>query len=82
MNYMANSRSRLVINKTMDFPILRSLLLYSPSHGNKRLGWCMMAVFPLSLPLYFVGTGMQKGLKAELAQSVKVCDELSSMLKD
>ena len=81
VEYMGNSREKLVINKTMDFPIIRQLLSYKPT-GNKALGYALAALLPLSLPLYMVGTRHQKNLKNEIKITARVCDELTEMMKD
>lgn len=81
VEYMGNSREKLVINKTMDFPIIRQLLSYKPT-GNKALGYALAALLPLSLPLYLVGTRHQKNLKNEIKITARVCDELTEMMKD
>lgn len=81
VEYMGNSREKLVINKTMDFPIIRQLLSYKPT-GNKALGYALGALLPLSLPLYLVGTRHQKNLKNEIKITARVCDELTEMMKD
>ena len=81
VEYMGNSREKLVINKAMDFPIIRQLLSYKPT-GNKALGYALAALLPLSLPLYLVGTRHQKNLKNEIKITARVCDELTEMMKD
>ena len=81
VEYMGNSREKLVINKTMDFPIIRQLLSYKPT-GNNVLGYALAALLPLSLPLYLVGTRHQKNLKNEIKITARVCDELTEMMKD
>lgn len=78
--YLSNSNSQLVINKLMDFPILKSLFLYYPVN-NKYLAYVIMILFPIGLPLYYLGTKQQKQLKKEIKSVVGVCDELCSIYK-
>ncbi len=81
VEYMGNSREMLVINKTMDFPVIRQLLTYRPT-GNKKVGYALAALLPLSIPFYLVGTRHQKNLKNEIQAAIKVCDELMEMMKE
>lgn len=37
VEYMSNSKSRLIINKLMDFPVLRSLFFYHPTNYKARI---------------------------------------------
>ncbi|MGM9812476.1 MAG: LptF/LptG family permease [Muribaculaceae bacterium] len=79
VDYIANSRSQLVLNKAMDFPVLRNSLLYSP-FANRKLAVAVAIVFPIGLPLYFVGLSNQKSLKAEMQTIQTVCRQLSELL--
>lgn len=75
VEYLSNSRSQLVINKAMDFPVIRQLFTYSPIRDHK-LGIVVGALFPLSVPFYFVGMRHIKVLMTEVASCVKFCDDL------
>ena len=55
----------LLVTKLMDYPILRNLLLYNPC-GKKTIGWIVMWLLPLTLPLYLIGNWEQKQLRHEL----------------
>ena len=77
--YLSNSRSQLVLNKTMDFPNIRDSVIYSPI-ANRRLAIAVAAVFPLGLPLYLVGTANQKTLKTEVLTIKTVCGQLAELL--
>ena len=79
VEYLENSRSQLVINKVMDYPCLRSLLFYYPV-SNAKLGFAIAAIFPIGLIGYFIGIKCQNGLKQDMKTSLKVCDELISIL--
>lgn len=81
VDYISNSRRQIVINKTMDFPFIRQLLTYRPA-GNRVLGYSLAAVLPLSIPFYFIGRRHIRNLRAELNQTIKVCDELSALLSE
>lgn len=60
-----NCRSALLVSKLMDYPILRNLLLYNPC-GHKTIGWIIMWLLPITLPLYLIGNWEQKQLRHEL----------------
>jgi lipopolysaccharide export system permease protein len=75
VDYMSNSRSQLVINKAMDFPIIRQLLTYHLTN-YPRLGLAFGIIFPIGLAMYVVGIRHQKNLKNDISTIIKVCDEL------
>lgn len=75
VDYLSNSRDQMVLNKAMDFPIIRQLLTYCPT-GNKSLGTALAALFPIGLPLWLVGLRHQKNLKRDVNQTIKTCDQL------
>ena len=79
VDYMSNSRDQMVLNKAMDYPVIRQLLTYRPT-SNKTLGTVMAALFPLGLPLWLVGLRHQKNLKRDLSQTIKTCDQLEAIL--
>ena len=75
VDYLSNSRDQMVLNKAMDFPIIRQLLTYCPT-GNKNLGTALAALFPIGLPLWLVGLRHQKNLRRDVSQTIKTCDQL------
>ncbi|MCF0204995.1 MAG: YjgP/YjgQ family permease [Muribaculaceae bacterium] len=79
VKYFAESPLTLAKNKAMDFPIINILPWYSPSKGNKTVGKVMLAIFPISIPLYFVGTSSQNKLKDVLQVCLRICDEISQI---
>ena len=78
---LANSRSKMVINKLMDLPILRSLWFIEPS-GHKWLSWTMIALFPLGLPIWLYGRYTQRQLRTELETSSRVAGQLITLIQD
>jgi hypothetical protein len=78
---LANARDRLVLNKAMDFPILRMSRIYSPNL-KKTWGTVAALVFPVGLLWYFIGTSSQKSLKTDLKTAEMVCDKLIEMLSN
>ena len=79
VEYIANSRSQLVLNKAMDFPVLHNSVLYSP-FGNRKLAIAVAIAFPIGLPLYLVGLSNQKALKSEILTVQTVCRQLSELI--
>lgn len=79
VDYISNSREKMVLLKLMDMPILRSLWFQQPS-TRKWLSWTMMLLFPLGLPIWFYGRKMQMRLREELHTVTKVDDQLIELL--
>ena len=79
VDYLSNSRDQMVLNKAMDFPIIRQLLTYCPTR-NKKAGTVFAALFPIGLPLWLVGLRHQKNLKRDIRQTVKTCDQMTAIL--
>ena len=75
VDYLSNSRDQMVLNKAMDYPVIRQLLTYRPV-GNKTLGSVMAALFPIGLPVWLVGLRHQKNLKRDVRLTIKTCDQL------
>ena len=79
VDYLANSRDKMVIIKLMDMPILRSLWLYHPTNYG-WLGYVVAVVFPIGLPLYLAGTRSQRKFKDEIRLICSVADEITTLL--
>lgn len=79
VEYLSNSREKMVVLKLMDLPILRSLWFHQPS-TDRRLSWMMMVLFPLGLTVWFFGLKAQSRLRDELATVTKVAGQLSETL--
>lgn len=81
VEYLSNSDNRIIVNKLMDFPILRRLLLYHPTR-YKWVSWTAMILFPLGGLVYLIGIKQQARLKIEINTVVKVSDELIKMYEN
>ncbi len=79
VEYLSNTRSQLVLNKTMDFPIINNSRIYSPNLG-KRYGTIAAAIIPLSLPVYLIGTSNQKSLLNDVKNVKAVSEKLIEIL--
>ena len=75
VDYLSNSRDQMVLNKAMDYPVIRQLLTYQPA-GNKNLGTALAALLPISLPLWLIGLRHQKNLKRDIRMTIKTSDQL------
>ncbi len=79
VDYLSNSRDKLVINKLMDLPILRSLWLYRPV-PKKWIGCIAIAVFPIGLTCYLIGAKALRSLRKEVETIIKVDKELTTLI--
>lgn len=79
VDYLSNSRDQMVLNKAMDYPVIRQLLTYCPV-GNKTVGTVFAALFPIGLPVWLVGLRHQKNLKRDVNLTIKTCDQLVAIL--
>ena len=75
VDYLSNTRDQMVLNKTMDYPVIRQLLTYRPT-GNKTLGTVLAALFPIGIPGWLVGLRHQKNLKRDIRATIKTSDQL------
>ena len=81
VDYLGNSDRQLVINKLMDYPVLRSLFFYYPVN-NRALAYVIAALFPIGLIGYYIGIRQQNHLKKDIKTVVGVSDELINMYED
>lgn len=79
VDYLSNSREKMVVLKLMDMPILRSLWFQQPS-TKKWLSWTMMLLFPVGLSVWFYGRKTQARLRDELGIVTKVSDQLIELI--
>lgn len=79
IEYISNSKDKLVIHKLMDFPMLRSLWLYHPT-GLSWVAWTAIILFPIGLPIYFIALYQLKTLRNEIEKIISVTDELTDMI--
>ena len=75
VDYLSNSRDQMVLNKAMDYPVIRQLLTYQPA-SNKTVGTVLAALFPIGLPAWLVGMRHQKNLKRDVQLTIKTCDQM------
>ncbi|MEZ3598935.1 MAG: LptF/LptG family permease [Paramuribaculum sp.] len=78
VGYLSNSRNKKVMNLLNEYPFIRNLWLYRPA-SKKWVGYCMMAILPLSLPVYFAGLRHLRILREELEKVASVTDQLIAL---
>ena len=76
VDYLSNSRDQMILNKAMDYPVIRQLLTYSPTGGNKKIGTALAVLFPIGLPAWIVGLRHQKNLRRDISLTIKTCEQL------
>lgn len=81
VEYLANSDSQLVINKLMDYPFIRQLLVYHPVRWRK-VGIALAAFVPVGVPVYLAATRYHKRLARDLRAIRKVNEELISIIEE
>lgn len=79
VDYLSNSRDQQLLNKAMDYPIIRQMLTYHLTN-YEHVGTALAVLFPVGLPLYLVGTHHQSNLKKEIATASRVCYEIALIL--
>ncbi len=77
---LANSDQNLVLNKTMDFPIMQNSMP-SGVRINPKTGLILSLIFPIGLIVYFVVVYRQKLFCRDLKTTSVVCDELLEIIK-
>ncbi len=65
----------------MDFPILRSLWLYHPTN-YKPAAWAAIILFPIGLPVYFIGLRQLRILRDEIKKIISVADQLTPLIEN
>jgi len=81
VDYLSNARDQMVLNKAMDYPVIRQLMTYCPT-GNKTVGTVLALLFPIGLPVWLIGLRHQRNLKRDIHQTIKTCDQLTAILND
>ena len=79
VEYLSNSRDKLVINKIMDYPVLRHLWIYRPL-PRRWMSAVALMLAPLSFSLYMVARRYNRSLLAEMKTIVTVSNELLGIM--
>lgn len=79
VDYMTDCRNSIAVNKLMDYPVIRSLWLYSPG-SRKWIGRACMWFFPVGVPVYLLGLRAQRNLKEEMKKVADVSTTIIGLL--
>jgi len=77
VEYLSNSRDRLVISRLSQYPVIRSLWLYHPTN-YRYIGCAAIALFPVGLTVYLLGLRAQRRLKADISCIVTLDTEIEN----
>lgn len=81
VEYAQNTRSQVLIGKLTNYPVLRMLLLYQPCH-IRWIGIVMAVLFPISIPVYLIGSWEQSRLRQELQSIQNTNREVLSIIRE
>lgn len=77
VEYLSNSRDRLIISRLSQYPVIRSLWLYHPTN-YPYAGWAAIVLFPAGLTIYLLGLRAQRRLKADINRIITLDTEIQS----
>ena len=77
---LENSDQNLILNKIMDFPIIKGYKL-TGFNISRKLGIALAILFPVGGVVYFLAAYRRKLLYQDIKVTGRVCDELISILK-
>ena len=80
VTYLSDSKDVLIVNKLMDFPVLRKLFFYRVTN-IPAVGYLLMALLPVGIVIYLIGQKQQSILKKDMKTIVSVSNELISILE-
>ncbi len=79
IDYLSDSRNTRVVVKLSEIPVFRVLWVYRPTPW-KWLAYLMMAILPLSVPLWLYGRRCVRNLRRDLQKTVTICGDLENLL--
>ena len=81
VDYLSDSRDPRVVMKLSEIPVIRVLWVYAPAPRH-WIGYAMLPLLPLSIPLWLYGRRCLRNLRRDLHKTVKVCGEVAGLLKE
>ncbi|HCC52468.1 MAG TPA: YjgP/YjgQ family permease [Porphyromonadaceae bacterium] len=78
---LENSDQNLVLNKTMDFPIIKSFHLTNFTITPKA-GMALAIFFPVGGIVYLIAVYRRKLLRQDIKTTIRVCDEIIEIISD
>jgi lipopolysaccharide export system permease protein len=79
VNMLENSDQNLVLNKTMDFPIIKSYHLTNFRIGP-NMGLALATCFPIGGIIYLIAVYRRKLLRQDVKTTIRVCDEMVEII--
>ena len=78
---LSNSRSRKVIFKLREMPVLRVPWFIQPC-TSPRLAWLFIVLFPIGIPMWLIGGRAQSLLRSDLRTTVTISSEIVKLIRD
>ncbi|MDE6561524.1 MAG: LptF/LptG family permease [Muribaculaceae bacterium] len=75
IDYLSDCRDPRVVMKLSNIPIIRVLWVYFPTPW-KWLGYVMLPLLPVSVPLWLYGERCLRNLRNDLEKTAKICEEI------
>ncbi|MDE6306100.1 MAG: LptF/LptG family permease [Muribaculaceae bacterium] len=75
VEYLSNSRDRMVIARLSQYPVIRSLWLYHPTN-YRAIGWAAITLFPIGATIYLLGLRAQRRLKSDITSIIALNGEI------
>ncbi len=79
VDYLQNSRDRKLVLRLAGFPIFRNLWIFHPC-PVRWLAYPLMAILPLSIPLWLYGIRSLRNLRTDLSATITLSASLSTSL--
>lgn len=79
--YLSNSKNQLLINKISQYPILKKIWANQPS-TSMLLSWVGILLFPIGIPIYFVGLKSHAALMRDVKAVLKVNNDVLELLNE
>jgi lipopolysaccharide export system permease protein len=76
---LGNSDQTLVLNKTMDFPIIKTYYL-TKFRISRRLGMILAVCLPMGGIIYLIAVYRRKLLRQDIKTTIRVCDEMIEII--
>ena len=80
VEYLSDSRDARVVLKLSEIPVLRVLWVYRPCPWH-WLGYVMLPLLPLSVPLWLYGLRCLRNLRRDLQKTVVICGDVDGLLQ-
>ncbi|MDE6341967.1 MAG: LptF/LptG family permease [Muribaculaceae bacterium] len=75
VDYLSDSRDARVVLKLSEIPAIRVLWVYAPA-PHRWLGYLMLVMIPISVPLWLYGRRCLRNLRADLRKTSAICGTL------